>query len=180
MSSKRPEGDFSLTEPESGPAGRGTPARVKRDAETTGESSGAVLGGATGMSIGAIGGPVGLVIGGIAGAVGGWWAGREIADAMTKDDDDAFRRHFESMADRPADRSYDDVRAAYIAGHLAARNPEYAQQSFEGVESDLQCGWGSEVARRCGEWASVRRYARTAFERARAAPLSEGDADEAQ
>lgn len=167
MPNERVEGDFSLTEPESSPPGQETPARVKRDAETTGESSGAFLGGALGMSIGSLGGPVGLVIAGIAGAVGGWWAGREIADAMTKDDDDAFRRHFDTIPDRPADRSYEDVRPAYVAGHLAARNPDYAEQSFEVVEADLRSGWGSDVVRRSGEWTSARRYARAAFERAR-------------
>jgi len=167
MSGQPNEGDFSLTEPESGPSGKGTPARVNRDAETVGESSGGVLGAATGMSIGAIGGPVGLLIGGLAGAVGGWWAGRGIADAITKNDDDAFRRHFEAMPDRPADRSYHDVRAGYIAGHLAGRNPEYADRSFDDIESDLQCGWSADVARQCGEWLNVRRYAVAAFERAR-------------
>ena len=167
MSSERAEGDFSLTEPESGPQGRETPPRVKRDAETTGEGSGAFLGGALGASLGALGGPVGIVVAGIAGAVGGWWAGRGIADAMTKDDDDAFRRHFDTIPDRPADRSYEDVRAAYVAGHLAARNPDYAERTFDSVESDLETGWDGDVVRQYGEWPSVRRYARAAFERGR-------------
>src|SRR5213078_3594150 len=104
------EGDYSLTEPESGPAGRGTPTRVNRDAETVGESAGGFLGATSGMSIGAMAGPVGLVVGGLAGAVGGWWAGRGIADAITDDDDAAFRRDFESATDRPADRAYESVR----------------------------------------------------------------------
>jgi hypothetical protein len=119
------------------------------------------------MSIGAIGGPVGLLLGGLAGAVGGWWAGRGISDAITKDDDDAFRRHFESQAARLADRSYDDVRPAYVAGHLAGRNPDYAGLPFEDVESDLRCGWSTDIVRHCGEWPTVRRYARVAFDRAR-------------
>jgi hypothetical protein len=174
---ERKEGDYSLTEPESGPAGSGTPPRVNRDAETVGESAGGFLGGVTGMSVGAIGGPVGLLIGGIAGAVGGWWAGRGIADAITKDDDAAFRREFESSTRRPADRSYEDVRPAYIAGLLAGRNPDYEGQSFEDVESDLRCGWGTDIVRHCGEWPSVRRYAHAAFDRARGLPTSEVDAD---
>jgi hypothetical protein len=174
---ERAEGDYSLTEPESGPAGQGKPARVTRDAETVGESAGGFLGATGGMAVGAVGGPIGLLIGGIAGAVGGWWAGRGIADAITKDDDAAFRRDFERSADRPADRRYEDVRPAYVAGHLAGRNPEYADRSFEEVESDLRCGWGTEIVRHCGEWPGVRRYAQSAFDRARNGPPSEIDPD---
>src|SRR5215831_451382 len=91
---ERPEGEYSLTEPESGPAGKGDRAHQKRDAETVGESAGGFLGATGGMAIGAVLGPVGLVLGSIAGAVGGWWAGHNIADAITVQDDDAFRRHF--------------------------------------------------------------------------------------
>jgi hypothetical protein len=169
-SDDRVQGEYSLTEPESGPAGRGTPARVNRDAKTVGESAGGVLGGSTGMAIGAIGGPVGLVLGGLAGAVGGWWAGKGVAAAITKDDDAAFRRDFESERDRLPDRSYDDVRPAYVAGHLAGRNPDYAGRSFEDIESDLQCGWTTEVIGQCGEWPVMRRYARVGFDRAREDP----------
>lgn len=176
-SSDRVEGEYSLTEPESGAPGRGTPERVNRDAETVGESAGGFLGATSGMAIGAVAGPVGLVIGGLAGAVGGWWAGRGIAGAITDDDDVAFRRDFESARDRPADRTYDSVRPAYIAGHLAGRNPDYAGQSFEDVESDLRCGWSTDVVRHCGEWPTVRRFARAGFDRARGMPASEVDAD---
>jgi hypothetical protein len=163
----RSEGDYSLTEPVSGPQGKGTPARVHRDADTVGESAGGFLGATGGMSLGAMGGPIGLVLGGLAGALGGWWAGRGIADAITSDDDRQFRRHFEESATRPANRSYEDVRPAYVAGHLAGRNPEYEGQSFDDVESDLRCGWGTDIVAHCGEWPSVRRYARAAFDRAR-------------
>jgi hypothetical protein len=174
---ERPEGDYSLTEPESGPAGKGDRAHLKRDVETVGESAGGFLGASGGMAVGAMGGPVGLVLGGIAGAVGGWWAGRSIADAMSVNDDDAFRRHFNQVGRGLADLRYEDVRPAYVAGHLAGRNPDYADMSFEEVESDLRCGWGTEVVRHCGEWPTVRRYARVAFDRARGIPPSEIDAD---
>ena len=173
----RVEGDFSLTEPESGPAGQGTPGRVNRDAKTLSESSLGFLGGASGASIGAVGGPVGLVVGAIAGAVGGWWAGKGIASKITKDDDAAFQRDFESSKNRPADRTYEEVRPAYVAGHLAGRNPDYGGRSFEDVESDLRCGWRTDIVRHCGEWPGVRRYAHAAFDRARGIPVSEVDAD---
>jgi hypothetical protein len=163
----RTDGEYSLTKPVSSPEGQGTPAHVDRDSETVGESAGGFLGASTGMAIGAIGGPVGVVLGGIAGAVGGWWAGRGIADAITSDDDVAFRRDFESAPDRVADRPYESVRPAYVAGHLAGRNPEYAGRSFENVEPDLRRGWSDDVVRQCGEWPAMRRYARAAFDRSR-------------
>jgi hypothetical protein len=120
------------------------------------------------MALGALGGPVGLLLGGLAGAIGGWWAGHGVAGAITSDDEEAFRRDFEGAPVRLADRSYHDVRPAYVAGHLAARNPDYADRSFEEVEPDLRRGWSADVARHCGEWPAMRRYARTAFDRARA------------
>ena len=175
--SDRAEGEYSLTEPESGPTGKGSAPHVKRDAATVGESAGGFVGATGGMAIGAIGGPVGLVLGGLAGALGGWWAGHEIADAITANDDNSYRRDFERSPDRPADRSYEDVRPAYVAGHLAGRNPDYDGQTFEQVESDLKCGWSTDIVRHCGEWPTVRRYARAGFDRARGREPSEVDTD---
>ena len=169
-SNDRTEGEYSLTNPVSAPQGKGTPTHVDRDSKTVGESAGGFLGASTGIAIGAITGPIGAVIGGLAGALGGWWAGREIAGAITTDDDAAFRRNFESTPDRLSDRSYEEMRPAYVAGHLAGRNPDYAGRSFENVESDLRSGWNADVAREWGEWPAVRRYARAAFERARGEP----------
>ena len=174
---ERADGDYSLTEPESGPVGQGSSPHVKRDSQTVGESAGGFLGATSGMAVGAIAGPVGLVVGGLAGALGGWWAGKGIANAVTNDDDAAYRRDFDTRADRDADRRYEDVRPAYLSGHLAGRNPDYADQTFEEVESDLRCGWSSDIVSHCGEWPNVRRYARAGFERARGLPASEIDAD---
>jgi hypothetical protein len=39
------------------------------------------------------------------------------------------------------------------------------------VEGDLRCGWSDEVTAQCGQWPSVRGYARSAFERARGTPV---------
>ena len=160
--------DFDMTEPHSAPPGHATPTNAKADAENVAESSGGFLGAVGGMSLGAMGGPVGLVLGGIAGAVGGWWAGKGIAAALTEDDERAFRTHYEGSPSRLADRSYDQVRPAYVAGHLAGRNPDYATRGFEEIESDLQCGWSDELADQCGQWPAVRGFARSAFDRARA------------
>jgi hypothetical protein len=166
-SDDRTEGEYSLTNPVSAPPGKGTPERIDRDSKTVGESAGGFVGASTGAAIGAIAGPIGAVIGGLAGALGGWWAGGEIADAITTEDDAAFRHDFENRADRLSDHPYEEIRPAYAAGHLAARNPEYAGRSFEDVESDLRCGWNADAIDQCGEWPAVRRYARTAFDRAR-------------
>ena len=159
--------DFSLIEPHSAAQGNATPENIQTDAKTVGKASGGTLGAATGMALGAAGGPVGLLLGGIAGAVGGWWAGRGVANAITDDDDAVYRAHYEATPDRPADRTYDSIRPAYVAGHLAGRNPEYAGRTFEDVEGDLQCGWSDEIAAPCGEWAAARRFARAGFERSR-------------
>src|ERR671939_561926 len=151
---------YSLTQPVSAPEGQATPENVKADAETLGETSLGFLGAVGGMSLGAAAGPVGLVLGGIAGAVGGWWAGRGIANSLSANDDAYFRTHYESSPDRLADRSYEDVRAAYVIGHLAGRNPDYAGKSFEEVEGDLRQGWSDDVSREHGQWEAVRRLAR--------------------
>jgi hypothetical protein len=157
----------SLTEPHSAPPGEHTRANSDADGKTIAEGAGAFIGGASGASIGIVGGPIGLVIGAIAGAVGGWWAGKGIANAINADDDLAFRRDYEGGVRRLADRTYEEVRPAYIAGHLAAVNPEYHDRSFDEIENDLERGWKSNVAPRYGAWPTVRSYARSAFERTR-------------
>lgn len=162
--------EISVTQPVSAPDGRKTPENVKADSETLGEASGGFLGAVGGMSVGILGGPVGLVIGGLAGALGGWWAGREIADSLTSHDDAAFQEHYASSPARLADRTFDSVRPAYAAGHLAGRNPDYAGRSFEEVEDDLRRGWSGDVAARHGEWPAMRGYARAAFDRSRTSP----------
>lgn len=159
----------SLTEPLSAQPGQATHENVRSDAETLGETSGGFLGAAGGMSLGAMAGPVGAVLGGIAGAIGGWWAGRGIADTITGEDEAFFRSDYDASAGRAPGGDFERVRPAYVAGHLAGRNPDYAGRSFEQVEGDLRCGWGDDVAARCGEWPAVRDSARAAFERARAA-----------
>ena len=120
-----------------------------------------------GVSLGIIGGPVGAILGGLAGAVGGWWAGKGLADLVTQKDDTHFRNDYEAYSTRFADLRYEDVRPAYIVGHLAGRNPDYAGKSFEEVEPDLQRSWTADAVTRHTEWPAVRTYARRAFERAR-------------
>jgi hypothetical protein len=159
--------DFTVLQPHSAPEGRATSDNVKDDAENIGEGAGTFLGGVGGMALGIAGGPIGLVVGAIAGAVGGWWAGKGVADAFTDKDHAAYRAHYEASAERMSDLTYDRVTPAYVAGHLAGRNPDYSGRTFDQVEPDLQRGWSDEVARQHGKWPAVRGYARAAFDRAR-------------
>ena len=160
----------TLLQPESSPQGHATHENVKQDAQTIGETSGGFLGAVGGLSVGAIAGPVGAVLGAIAGAVGGWWAGHGIANAIASDDEDYFRSHYDTVPGRTAGeaaRSFEKARPAYVAGHLAGRNPDYTGRSFDEVEGDLRRGWSDDVAAQHGDWPSVRDYARAAFDRAR-------------
>jgi hypothetical protein len=151
------------------------PGTADTTGDVVGEVTGGVAGAATGAALGSLGGPIGTLIGALAGALGGWWSGRAISEAastFTADDESYYREHHTSsvsrLADRPATtRDYDDVRPAYQLGHLAGRNPDYANRNFDEVETDLRRGWTSDVSARHGEWDSVRPYARDAFDRGR-------------
>ena len=139
-------------------------------ADEIGEAVGGISGVLTGAALGSLGGPIGTIIGGIAGAVSGWWAGRAIAEAashVTTSDEEYYRTHYERSGARLADRSYEEVRPAYQLGHLAGRNPDYANRAFEEVEPELQRGWSNDVSARHGAWGQVRDYARHAFDRGR-------------
>jgi hypothetical protein len=131
---------------------------------------GAAAGAAAGATVGTVTlGPVGAVIGAIAGALGGGWAGLAAGapSHYTRQDDDEYRVHYEGYAERPADRSFEDMRPAYQVGHLAARNPDYANKDFDTIEADLKRGWGEDVRAQYGSWEGARPYAREAFLRER-------------
>jgi hypothetical protein len=136
------------------------------------EGVGGVAAGAAGAAIGAMAGPIGLFIGGLAGVVGGWWAGKAAAEAAHKyspEDDRLYRNAYESSTSRLADRSFDDVRPAYQAGHIAGMNPDYLDRDFDAVETDLQSGWTDDLRARHGDWNAARPFARDAYTRSRAA-----------
>jgi hypothetical protein len=78
------------------------------------------------------------------------------------DDDAFFRSHFERV-NRLADRSYDQVRHAYRLGQDAALADD-RKDRFEEVEKDLENGW-LNIRVGGGDWASVREFARAAFDR---------------
>jgi hypothetical protein len=138
--------------------------------DEVGEGVGGIGGMLAGAAIGTAAGPIGTLIGGIAGAMGGWWAGRavtEAATAITVDDDNYYRSHYESSPNRFADRGYESVRPAYQLGHIASRNPDYSNRNWSEVEGDLQRGWNSDASRKYGEWSTVSPYASEGFNRGR-------------
>ena len=137
-------------------------------ADHVGEAAGGISGVVAGAAIGSAVGPVGTIIGGIVGAMGGWWSGRAVAEAataITKDDDAFYRKRFETSPGRISGRSYDEVKPAYYMGHLASRNPDYLNRSFDDIETDLSRGWTAD--NKYGAWDDVRDYAREGFTRGR-------------
>jgi hypothetical protein len=138
-------------------------------ADELGEATGGISGVLVGAGIGSAAGPVGTLIGGIAGALGGWWAGRAVAEAastLSREDEDYFRAHYNSVGDRPADRAYDDVRGAYYLGQIASHNPNFTEREFTEVEPELERGWAS-YADKYGTWTTVRPYAEAGYSRGR-------------
>jgi hypothetical protein len=136
-------------------------------ADEIGEAAGGVSGTLLGAGVGAAAGPVGALLGGIAGALGGWWAGRAVSEAaekLTEDDESYYRHHYESLDDRPADRSFEDVRGAYYLGQIASHNPNFVAREFDEVEPELEKGWVAQ-ADRFGSWTVARAYAREAYTR---------------
>lgn len=136
-------------------------------ADHVGEAAGGVTGVLAGAAVGSAIGPIGTVIGGIVGAMSGWWSGRALAEAataVTTDDDLYYRKHYESSGPFGT-RTYDQVKPAYYLGHLASRNPDYRNRSFDEIESDLRTGWTSDA--KYGAWDDARGFAREGFTRGR-------------
>jgi hypothetical protein len=137
-------------------------------ADHIGEAAGGVSGVVAGAAIGSAVGPVGTVIGGILGAMGGWWSGRAVAEAataITTDDDRFYRTKYEALPSRGT-RTYDEVKPAFYLGHVASRNPDFRNRSFEEIEPDLRRGWTSDS--KYGTWDEARGFAREGFNRGRA------------
>ncbi|MDB4917369.1 MAG: hypothetical protein JWM95_5013 [Gemmatimonadetes bacterium] len=134
--------------------------------DEAGEAAGGIGGLFAGAAMGLAAGPIGVLIGGIAGAMGGWWSGRAVMEAITmlsQNEDAYYRAHYESLPNRLADRTYHDVRPAYLLGHVAAHNPEYRAKNWADVSNELQRAWTPEYTRRYGDWATMSRYAGEGF-----------------
>jgi len=143
---------------------------VKATSAPASAAAGAAAGATAGLvtPLGPIGAGVGAVIGAVAGALAGGTAGAAAADdaAWTDEDERHYRALYEGAG--PADARYDDVRAAYQYGHLAARHPDFAGRDFNEVEPDLASRWHDDLQRSVGSWSAVRSHARDAFGHARA------------
>jgi len=85
------------------------------------------------------------------------------ASAGYTPEDRLFRSHFQRV-NTLADRSYDQVRAAYELGYTAGASGE---RQFQEIEKDLQYGW-LNVRTSSGDWASVRDLAQEGFQLAQA------------
>ncbi len=131
---------------------------------TVGEGMGGLMGLAAGAAGGLTLGPVGAVLGALAGGAGGWWAGKQVVDAISDYQDEYFRRIHE--ASREAAPSYEEVRHAYQLGHLAGRNPEYGDTGFDRVEPELRRAW-ERAHPESRDWDSIRRFVDRGFNRAR-------------
>lgn len=86
-------------------------------------------------------------------------------DRFTEAHDRLFRSHFERV-NQLADRSFAEAQPAYRLGYSAATDARNRGRRFEEVETDLEHGW-LNVRVGGGEWASVREFARAAFDSAR-------------
>jgi hypothetical protein len=137
------------------------------------EAVAGAVSGATGASVGAgLGmvalGPLGAVIGALAGAAGGWWAGKEVQDALM--DADRAEDHFRSAHERAdLDRPFDDVRHGYRLGYLAGLNPRYRDADFDEADKALRAAWVKAHHEQDDSvsWDDVRGSARRGFDIAR-------------
>jgi hypothetical protein len=78
-------------------------------------------------------------------------------------DDTYYQAHFAHFCAGSEDVTYDDVRPAYVIGHLAGIDPDYIGHRWEEIAAYLEQSWklGAD-----GDWQSVSGFARAAFRRA--------------
>lgn len=97
---------------------------------------------------------------------GGWWCQRSVADVLalfSVRDDTYYQAHFEHAFAGSDDVTYDDVRPAYVLGHLAGMDPDYLGLTWDEVAPDLEHSWTLGAQ---SDWLAVRGFARAAFRRA--------------
>lgn len=135
-------------------------------------AAGAAGGMMAGLQAGALAGAVTLGVGALVGATLGAVGGATVDAASGVQGYDATAdAHYRGLYEqgRPAgDRRYEDVRAAYAFGHLAAQEPSLAGRPFAEVEPELRHAWTDELSSRAGPWDAVRAHVRDAYGHARA------------
>lgn len=136
--------------------------------EQAGEGVGGIGGTLAGAGLGSLAGPVGTIIGGIAGAAGGWWAGEKVGRAAEdmSEHEPHYREHY--RANPREGLGYDDARVGYGIGHIAGRNPDYRNRSFDEVEPTLRGNWRSDEH----DYETMRPYVRKGYERTSGNPMS--------
>lgn len=157
--------------PDDAPGHGGDAIDGERISPAIGAPAGAVAGAMAGLQSGALAGALTLGLGAVAGAAMGAAAGAALAaDSQRQGFTAEHDAHYRALYDgRPiADRRYDDVRAAYAYGHLAAAEPGLADRSFDEVEPELRAAWSDELRGRAGAWETVQPFVRDAFGHARA------------
>jgi hypothetical protein len=149
---------------------------MKKASPPAGAAAGAIAGGAAGLAA-PVAGPVGALVGAIVGALGGTAVGTAAASAVgdvyTPEHDEHYRSTWESIQDRPVDRTFESVRPAYQFGHFAAGHPELGGRHFTEVEPELRRRWSDELRSRAGEWDAVRAYVEDGYSYARSRGLGE-------
>ncbi len=147
------------------PIARDHHANEPSTGDLVGEGVGGASGAVTGALLGSAGGPLGTLIGGLAGAAGGWWSGRSISEAAahySDEDEQHYRRHFDSSDRRPEGYDYDRARTGYALGHYASRNPDYKDRKFDEVWEEMKPGFSGEHEQ---DYDQMRDFAQTGFER---------------
>lgn len=99
-------------------------------------------------------------------ARGGWWSALSRGDLLslyTRADDTYYRAHHEYLTRGLSGAPFDQIRPAYLIGHIAGFNPEIAGRSWDQVEPLLAGAWlgVSETP-----WQEVEVFAEAGFKRA--------------
>lgn len=105
------------------------------------------------------------IVGGLALAAGGWWAGKQLQNALSdvgEEDENAYRTHYESFPARPDKVGYDRARTGYLLGHTAAHNPAYQGRAYDEVEPELRQGFTGDNA---AQYDALRDFSRYGYER---------------
>lgn len=106
------------------------------------------------------------LVGAMRESAGGWWRERSVSAVLalfSVQDDTYYQAHFDHACAGSRDIEYDDVRPAYVLGHLAGMDPDYLGLAWDEVAPELERSWALGAH---GDWRSVCGFARTAFRRA--------------
>ena len=111
---------------------------------------------------------MGAVVGGAIGAVAGGLTGKSVAEVIDPTVEEAYwKEKYQSRPYYSPGRQYYDYGTAYRYGWESAARPEYAEQKFEDIESDLETSWPSYRNNDKDTWQDFREAVRDAYNRVR-------------